>query len=72
MTTPSAIPSRLADTSPPAPAATSPTPANETTEAPQKRRDIRSSPSASPIKAAKIGVAPRSSAIVDALVESSA
>ena len=71
-----AIPSRLPRRSPenPAgePAATSPTPANEIAAASQNLRDSRSSPNASPISAAKIGVAPRISAIVEALVFSSA
>ena len=70
-----AIPSRTPRRSPetsPLPSATSPTPANEITAAIQKRRDSRSSPSASPITAANTGVAPRMSAIVDAVVFSSA
>ena len=54
------------------PSATSPTPANETLAASQNRRERRSSPKASPIRAAKIGVAPRIRAIVEALVCSSA
>ena len=70
------IPSRSPRRSPEkplgAPSATSPTPANETAAAIQNRRDSRSSPNASPISAAKIGVAPRMSAIVEALVFSSA
>ena len=52
--------------------ATRPTPANEIAAAIQKRRESRSSPSASPISAANAGVAPSSSAIVDALVRWSA
>jgi hypothetical protein len=70
------IPSRSPRTSPEIPllepSATKPTPANETAAAIQNLRDRRSSPSASPISAAKIGVAPRIRAIVEALVFSSA
>jgi hypothetical protein len=64
--TPSASPFRLAETPPALPSAISATPANETAAASQKRPCSFSSPKADAISAAKIGVAPRISAIVDA------
>ena len=69
---PSRIPARLLVVSPPEPAATSPTPTADTSAATQKRRVGRSLPSASPRSAAKIGIAPRTRPIVDAVVTSSA
>ena len=65
--TPSRSPLRLPET-PPDPSATSATPPNETAAASQNRARHRSSPTANAISAAKIGVAPRISAIVDAFV----
>ena len=52
----------------PDPIATSVTPPKETSAASQKREDIRSRPIAKAISAAKIGVVPRMSAVVEALV----
>ena len=72
MAIPSRFPRRSAEKLPPEPAATSPTPASETAAASQKRLESRSSPSASPISAAMIGVAPSSSASVDAVEASTA
>ena len=70
------MPSRSPRTSPETPelepSATKPTPANEIVAAIQNLRDRRSRPNESPISAAKIGVAPRISAIVEALVFSKA
>jgi hypothetical protein len=66
-----AIPRRSPHTSPrtsPPPAATSATPTNETAAAIQKRERMRSKRNASAISAAKIGVVPRMSAVVDAFV----
>ena len=54
-------------TSPP-PAATSATPAKETAAATQKRERMRSSPNQRAMSAAKIGVVPRMSAVVEAFV----
>ena len=69
--TPSAIPFE-----PPAmwpePAATRPTPPKETAAPSQNRAPGRSVPRPSPRSAAKIGVAPRISPIVEAVVPSSA
>ena len=62
----------LAETPPSFPSAISATPANETAAATQKRVCSRSSPTANAISAAKIGVAPRISAIVDAFENVSA
>ena len=58
--------------SPPAPAATSATPSADIAAATQKREVGRSVPSARPKSAAKIGMAPRTSPIVEAVVRSSA
>ena len=69
---PSRSPRRSPERLPEEPSATSPTPANETAAASQNRPESRSRPNASPISAAKIGVAPRISAIVEALVFSRA
>src|ERR671919_1694311 len=69
---PSRIPQRLAVVSPPLPTATSPTPTKETSAATQNRGVGRSVPSASPKRAAKIGIAPSTSPIVEAVVRSSA
>ncbi len=66
-----ATPSRSPFTSPrtsPEPIATSATPANETAVASQNRDETRSRPIANAISAAKIGVEPRMSAVVDAFV----
>ena len=66
-----ATPSRSPQTSvrtPPAPAATSATPTNETKAATQKRARILSSRKTNAISAAKIGVVPRINAVVEALV----
>jgi len=57
----------LPETPPGFPNAISATPTNETTAAIQNRRCSRSSPIENAISAVKIGVAPRISAIVDAL-----
>ena len=58
--------------SPPAPTATSATPSADIAAATQKREVGRSVPSARPKSAAKIGMAPRTSPIVEAVVRSSA
>ena len=55
-----------------APSATSPTPANDSAAPSQKRRGSTSVPKASPISAAKMGVAARMRAITDADVVFSA
>ena len=69
---PNRIPAASPPISPPAPSATSPTPANESAAPAQKRRGSTSVPKASPIRAAKIGVAARISAITEADVVLSA
>ncbi len=69
---PSRIPTALPETSPPEPRATSATPTNEIAAATRKRPVGRSVPRTSPKNAAKIGIAPRRSPIVDAVVASSA
>ena len=69
---PSRIPPMLAVVSPPLPAATKPTPTNEMSAAAQNRGVGTSVPSASPKSAAKIGIAPRTRPIVEAVVTSSA
>src|SRR5918911_2281047 len=66
--TASTSPATSAETPPPDPTATSATPANETRLATQKMRERRSSPAARAMSAAKIGVEPRMSATVVAVV----
>jgi hypothetical protein len=70
--TPSITPPTPPWISPPDPSATKPTPTKETTAPHQNRTVSRSVRVASPISAAKIGVAPRTSPTTDADVVSSA
>jgi len=69
---PSRIPTCEAETSPPAPSATNATPTAEIAAAIQKRRDGYSVPRRSPSTAVKIGIAPRSRPIVEAVLRLSA
>src|SRR5437762_10689672 len=66
--TASTSPATSPETPPPEPTATSAPPPNETTLAAQNNRESRSSPAARAIRAAKIGVEPRMSATVVAVV----
>jgi hypothetical protein len=65
-------PFRFADSRPPEPAATRPTPPNEIAPASTNRRVSRSSRTAQAIRAVKIGSEPMISAAVDAVVVLSA